>query len=300
MTNQQSGSMEPVRIGVIGGSGLYQMDGMTDLEMVRMSTPFGKPTDPIMIGRLAGERIAFLSRHGRGHRLLPGEVPYRANIYALKMLGVEQLISVSACGSLREEMHPGDFVVPDQLYDHSKRRPSSFFGDGLAAYISVAEPFCQRLGGILADAVEAAGGRVHRGGTLITIEGPRFSSRGESHTFRRWGMDLVNMTTCPEAFLAREAEICYAVVNAISDYDCWHESKEPVTVETVIELLARNADLAKRAISEAVRQLERAVDRQCGCGDALGQALITQRDLIPAETLERLQPLVSRYFGETV
>jgi 5'-methylthioadenosine phosphorylase len=303
MTENKSSEMvyldiEPTRIGVIGGSGLYQMEGMADVELVRVATPLGEPSDPIMVGRLAGERVAFLSRHGRGHRLLPGEVPYQANILALKMLGVEQLISISACGSLREDLHPGDFVIPDQLYDHTRHRTSSFFGKGLAAHVSVAEPFCARLGGILADAVEAAGGTVHRGGTLITIEGPRFSSKGESHTYRHWGMDLINMTTCPEAFLAREAEICYAVVNAISDYDCWHESEEPVTVETVIQILMQNAELAKRVIANVVVDLSVESGRPCGCGDALGQALITQRDLIPADTLEHLSPLIKRYFQE--
>ena len=290
--------ISPVRIGVIGGSGLYSMEGLTEIERVRVSTPFGEPPDPIVIGRLSGERVAFLSRHGRGHRVLPGEVLYRANIMALKKLGVEQVIAVSACGSLREELHPGEFVVPDQLFDRTRSRPSTFFGRGLAAHVSVAEPFCARLGEILVGGVADAGGTVHRGGTLVTIEGPRFSSKGESHTFRRWGMDLINMTSCPEAFLAREAEMCYAVLNAISDYDCWHEAEGPVTVNTVIEILMRNAELAQKAIAKVVGRLAEDGTRPCGCGDALGQALITQRELVPAETLERLGPLVSRYFGE--
>jgi 5'-methylthioadenosine phosphorylase len=251
----------------------------------------------MVVGELGGARVAFLARHGRGHRRTPGEVPYRAIILALKSLGVEQVISVSACGSLREHLHPGEFVIPDQLYDHTRGRLSSFFGGGLVAHISAADPFCSRLGGLLGDAVEDAGGTVHRGGNLITIEGPRFSTKAESHTYRGWGMDVINMTSCPEAFLAREAEMCYAVVNAVSDYDCWHESEEPVTVEMVIEILHRNAALAKRAVAGLVGRLAEDGVRPCGCGGALGQALITRRDLIPAETLERLGPLVEKYLG---
>jgi 5'-methylthioadenosine phosphorylase len=289
--------MEPVKIGVIGGSGLYQMEGLDQVAEVAMSTPFGDPSDRIVVGRLEGVRVAFLARHGQGHRHIPSQVPYRANVYALKTLGVEQLISVSACGSLREHLHPGEMVIPDQLYDHTKFRSNTFFGEGLAAHISVAEPFCSRLSAFLGDAVEAAGGTVHRGGSLITIEGPRFSTKGESMTFRRWGMDVINMTTCPEAFLAREAEMCYAVVNGISDYDVWHESEAPVTVEMVIEILDRNAGLAQRALTRLVTALARESGRDCPCGSALGEALITRRESIPAETLERLRPLVGKYLS---
>ncbi len=289
--------MEPVQIGVIGGSGLYQMEGLEEVEPVEMSTPFGEPSDQIMVGTLAGVRVAFLARHGRGHRHIPSQVPYRANIYAMKCLGVEQLISVSGCGSLREHLHPGQMVVPDQLWDHTKFRSNTFFGEGLAAHVSVAEPFCSRLSALLADAVEAAGCIVHRGGVLITIEGPRFSTKAESMTFRRWGMDVINMTTCPEAFLAREAEMCYAVVNGISDYDVWHESEEPVTVEMVIEILNRNARLAQRALAGLVTRLASAGGRNCPCGGALGQALITRPEAIPADTLERLRPLVGKYLA---
>ncbi len=289
--------MDPVKIAVMGGSGLYQMEGLADVEELVVDTPFGSPSDPIVVGSLAGVRVAFLARHGRGHRHIPSQVPYRANIYALKSLGVEQIISVSACGSLREHLHPGQMVVPDQLFDQTKFRPNTFFGDGLAAHISVAEPFCSQLSTQLADAVEAAGGAVHRGGKLIPIEGPRFSTRVESHTFRAWNMDLVNMTTCPEAFLAREAEICYAVMNTISDYDVWHESKEPVTVEMVIEILEQNAKLAQKAITGLAAKLA-AEPRDCACGGALGAALITQRDSVPPETKNRLKLLVSKYFGD--
>lgn len=282
-------------IAVLGGSGLYQMEGLEDAEERRVTTPFGDPSDALVCGTLAGVRVVFLARHGRGHRLTPSQVPYRANFYALKSLGVEQVISVSACGSLREHLHPGEFMIPDQLFDHTKLRISTFFGGGLAAHISVADPFCSRLSDLLAVAVEAAGGTVHRGGTLVTIEGPRFSTRGESHTFRSWGMDIINMTTCPEAFLAREAEMCYAVVNSISDYDVWHETEEPVTVGMVLDILHRNARLASQAIAGLADRLGE--PRTCGCGNALGQALLTQREQIPAETLERLRPLVGRYLA---
>jgi len=293
--------MEPIKIAVIGGSGLYQMEGLADVKEHHIPTPFGDPSDAVVVGTLVGVRVAFLARHGRGHRHTPSQVPYRANIYALKILGVEQIISVSACGSLREHLHPGQVVIPDQLYDNTRRRANTFFGDGLAAHISVAEPFCPRLSALLANAVEAAGETtVHRGGRLITIEGPRFSTKAESHTFRQWGMDLINMSTCPEAFLAREAEMCYAVMNSISDYDVWHESQEPVTVEMVINILRRNAKMAQLAIAGLVGQLAQAERRTCDCGDALGQALITQRDVVPAGTLERLRPLVGRSAGGLV
>ncbi|MBE9471060.1 MAG: MTAP family purine nucleoside phosphorylase, partial [Chloroflexi bacterium] len=201
-------SETPIRIGVIGGSGLYQMEGLTDVEERRISTPFGDPSDAVTIGTLEGVRVAFVARHGRGHRIMPTEVNYRANIFALKRLGVEQVISVSACGSLREHLHPGEIVIPNQLFDFTKRREYTFFGDGLVAHVGVADPLCPRLSALLADAVEEAGDTVHRGGRFITIEGPRFSTKGESFTYRAWGMDIIGMTTCPEAFLAREAEMC--------------------------------------------------------------------------------------------
>ncbi|MCK4316016.1 MAG: S-methyl-5'-thioadenosine phosphorylase, partial [Anaerolineae bacterium] len=205
-------SETPIRIGVIGGSGLYQMEGLTDVEERHISTPFGDPSDAVTIGTLEGVRVAFVARHGRGHRIMPTEVNYRANIFALKRLGVEQVISVSACGSLREHLHPGEIVIPNQLFDFTKRREYTFFGDGLVAHVGVADPLCPRLSALLADAVEEVNDTVHRGGRFITIEGPRFSTKGESFTYRAWGMDIIGMTTCPEAFLAREAEMCYAVM----------------------------------------------------------------------------------------
>ncbi|MFN3762199.1 MAG: MTAP family purine nucleoside phosphorylase [Anaerolineae bacterium] len=275
----------PVRIGVIGGSGLYQMEGLSDVEERRISTPFGDPSDVVVIGSIEGVRVAFLARHGRGHR---------ANIYALKTLGVEQVISISACGSLREHLHPGEIVVPDQLFDFTKKRAYTFFGNGLVAHIGVADPFCPRLSALLAEAVEAAGGKVHRGGRFITIEGPRFSTRGESFTYRAWGMDIIGMTTSPEAFLAREAEMCYAVMAHITDYDVWHETEEPVNVEMLLSTLAANAQLAQQAIRILVPRLA-AAERTCECGSTLATALITQPDLVPESLKRDLAPIVGKY-----
>ncbi len=284
----------PVRIGVIGGSGLYQMEGLSDVEERRISTPFGDPSDIIVIGSLEGVRVAFLARHGRGHRITPTEVNYRANIYALKTLGVEQVISISACGSLREHLHPGEIVVPDQVFDFTKKRAYTFFGNGLVAHIGVADPFCPRLSALLADAMEAAGGRVHRGGRFITIEGPRFSTKGESFTYRAWGMDIIGMTTSPEVFLAREAEMCYAVMAHITDYDVWHETEEPVNVEMLLATLAANAQLAQRAIRILVPRIA-AAERTCACGSTLSTALITQPDLVPESLKRDLAPIIGKY-----
>jgi 5'-methylthioadenosine phosphorylase len=285
---------DPVRIAVIGGSGLYQMEGLTEVEERRVSTPFGDPSDALIMGTLAGVRVAFVPRHGRGHRLTPSEVPYRANIYALKSLGVEHVISVSACGSLREHLHPGEVVIPHQVVDFTKKREMSFFGRGLVAHIGVADPFCSALSGRLADATAAAGGSVHRGGRFITIEGPRFSTKGESHLYRAWGMDIIGMTTSPEAFLACEAEMCYAVMAHVTDYDVWHEEEEPVNVEALIATLNQNTTLAQRVIASVVASLAEG-ERACGCKHALGSALITQRDLIPPELIQELGPIVSKY-----
>jgi 5'-methylthioadenosine phosphorylase len=287
---------DPIRIAVIGGSGLYQMDGLTDIEERQVSTPFGDPSDTLIIGTLSDTRVAFLPRHARGHRLTPTEVPYRANIYALKRLGVEHIISVSACGSLREHLHPSDVVIPTQLVDFTKKREMTFFGRGLVAHLGVADPFCPDLSALLADATAAAGGTVHRGGRFITIEGPRFSTKGESHLYRAWGMDIIGMTSSPEAFLAREAEICYAIMAHVTDYDVWHEEEEPVNVEALIATLNENTALAQRVVASVVESLAQA-GRSCECQDALGSALITQRDLIPAEEIERLGPIVSKYFN---
>jgi 5'-methylthioadenosine phosphorylase len=287
---------EPIRIGVIGGSGLYQMEGLTDVEERHVSTPFGEPSDAVVIGTLEGVRVAFVARHGRGHRIMPTEVNNRANIFALKRLGIEQVISISACGSLREHLHPGEVVVPNQLFDFTKNRAYTFFGNGLVTHIGVADPFCPRLSALLADAVAEAGGTVHRGGCFITIEGPRFSTKGESFAYRAWGMDIIGMTTSPEAFLAREAEMCYAVMAHITDYDVWHESEEPVSVEAVVRILQQNAALAQRAIRLLVPRLA-AAERACECEDTLATAILTQRDVIPKEVRERLAPIVGKYLG---
>ncbi|MGD9101800.1 MAG: S-methyl-5'-thioadenosine phosphorylase, partial [Anaerolineae bacterium] len=293
---------DTTQIAVIGGSGLYQMQGLSDVEERHVSTPFGAPSDALITGTLSDVRVAFLPRHGRGHRLTPGEVPYRANIYALKSLGVKHVISVSACGSLREHLHPGQVVIPNQLVDFTKKRKMTFFGRGLVAHIGIADPFCPQLSALLADATTAAGGVVHRGGRFITIEGPRFSTKGESHLYRTWGLDIIGMTTSPEAFLAREAEMCYATMAHVTDYDVWHEEEEPVSVEALIATLNQNTALAQRVIASVVASLRQAqdsalakVEPTCECQDALGAALITQRDLIPAEEIEKLGPIVSRY-----
>ena len=283
-----------IRIGVIGGSGLYQMEGLTDVEERHISTPFGDPSDAVTIGTLEGVRVAFVARHGRGHRIMPTEVNYRANIFALKRLGVEQVISVSACGSLREHLHPGEIVIPNQLFDFTKKREYTFFGDGLVAHVGVADPLCPRLSALLADAVEEAGDTVHRGGRFITIEGPRFSTKGESFTYRAWGMDLIGMTTCPEAFLAREAEMCYAVMAHVTDYDVWHETEEPVSVEAVIRILQQNTALAQQAIRLLVPRLT-AAGRTCDCKDTLATAIITQRDIISEQVKRNLAPIVGKY-----
>lgn len=286
--------MSEVKLGVIGGSGVYEMEALTDVEERHIPTPYGNPSDSIILGTLEGKRIAFLSRHGRGHRLNPSEVPYRANIWALKSLGVERIISINACGSMQDRYEPRHIVIPDQLYDNTRHRDLSFFEKGLVAHIGVAEPFCNDLRHALNKATTAAGGTVHMGGTFIIIEGPRFSTRGESNIYRTWGVDIIGMTTVPEAQLAREAEICYASMAHVTDYDVWHEEEEAVNVEMLIENLMANAALSKQTIAALVPLL--ADERTCTCGEALSTAIITQRDLIPQETQERLKPIVGKYF----
>jgi len=285
----------PVRIGIIGGSGLYKMEGLSNVKRRSIGTPFGEPSDDVLVGAIDGVPVAFLARHGRGHRLTPTEVNYRANIFALKSLGVEQVISVSACGSLRETLRPGDIVIPDQLFDFTKQRDYSFFGDGLVAHIGTAEPFCPHLSLLLGDVVQAAGGTVHRNRRFITIEGPRFSTKGESFTYRSWGMDIIGMTTSPETFLAREAEMCYAVMAHVTDYDVWHETEEEVSVEAVVRILQQNTALAQQALRDLVPKLDGA-QRDCGCSEALANAILTNPDVIPEETKEKLGPIVDKYF----
>lgn len=285
--------MPTARLAVIGGSGFYQMEGIESVEEVRVSTPFGEPSDSIVIGQLAGQSVAFLPRHGRGHRITPTEVNHRANIYALKTLGVERIISVSACGSMREEIRPLDIVVPDQLIDWTRSRKSTFFGDGLVVHVGFADPFCPELTSALFEAARESGARAHQGGTYVCIEGPQFSTRAESNLYRRWGVDLIGMTACPEAKLAREAEICYGILALATDYDCWRVSEEAVTVEMVVQNLARNVATAKQIVRQVVGTL--AKERTCECGSALATAIITQPELIPAETKERLAPIVGKY-----
>ncbi len=285
--------MSKVKLAVIGGSGVYDIETLTDIEERHISTPFGDPSDSIVIGTLSGKRIAFLPRHGRGHRLTPSEVPYRANIWALKSLGVERIISISACGSLKEKYAPRHIVIPDQVYDNTKIRDYSFFGDGLVAHIGLADPFCPHLRQVLHEAVEKAGGTVHMGGTFIVIEGPRFSTRGESNIYRSWGVDIIGMTAVPEAQLAREAEICYATMAHVTDYDVWHEEEEAVNVEMLIANLMANAALSKTAITKLVPMLTD--ERPCDCGSAVSTAIITRRDVIPKAKIEQLGPIVAKY-----
>jgi 5'-methylthioadenosine phosphorylase len=284
---------EKVSLAIIGGSGLYEMSGLTDPHEHAITTPFGKTSAPIVVGTLEGEPVAFLARHGIGHHLTPTEVPYRANIYALKSLGVERIVSISACGSLQEEFAPGHIVIPDQIYDNTHGRARSFFGEGLVAHVSVADPFCRDLSDQLETAVRLAGGVIHRGGSFITIEGPRFSTRAESNTYRAWGMSIIGMTASPEAFLAREAEICYATMAHVTDYDVWHVSEAPVTVEMVIQTLNKNTTIAQEAVRILARQLKHA--RDCECEHALATALITHKEVIPAETRQKLDLLINKY-----
>ena len=286
-------NMEKASIALIGGSGLYQMAGLQNTTEHEIDTPFGKPSSPIVIGTLEGTRVAFLARHGIGHHITPTEVPYRANIYALKLLGAERIISISACGSLRKDYAPGDIVIPDNIYDNTKDRVRSFFGNGFVAHVGVADPFCTDLSNDLEAAVRATNAKTHRGGTLITIEGPRFSTKAESNAFRAWGMSIIGMTASPEAFLAREAEICYATMAHVTDYDVWHESEEPVTVEMVIQTLNKNTQKAQEAIHNLIRGLKE--QRNCKCGEALATALITNPKVIPAETRQNLDLLVGKY-----
>ena len=284
---------EQVNLAIIGGSGLYEMPGLEDVHEINESTPFGETSAPIVTGTLEGTRIAFLARHGIGHHITPSEVPYQANIFALKSLGVQRIISISACGSLKEEIEPEHIVIPDQIYDNTNNRPRSFFGDGFVAHVGVADPFCGDLSGQLESTVREAGGVVHRGGSFITIEGPRFSTKAESNTYRSWGMSIVGMTASPEAFLAREAEICYATMAHVTDYDVWHISEAPVTVEMVIQTLAKNTKLAQEAIRLIASNLN--LERDCECGRALASAIITQKDAIPPEVLQKLDLLVGKY-----
>ncbi len=282
-------------VGIIGGSGLYKMEGLTGVREVKVPTPFGDPSDAFLLGSVAGVPLAFLPRHGMGHRILPSEINFRANIYAMRLLGVERIISVSAVGSMREGIAPGHLVIPDQFYDRTRHRAGTFFGEGIAAHVGLADPVCADLAGALGDAGEATGSTIHRGGTYLCIEGPQFSTRAESRIYRQWGVDVIGMTNLPEARLAREAEICYATVALATDYDCWHAGEEDVTVEGVVQTLRQNVERAKTLIREAVSRLG---VRKCRCGEALKDAILTDPGAIPPEARRRLAAIVGKYLPE--
>ncbi len=285
--------MAETLIGVIGGTGLYRMDGLEDAAEVAVDTPFGAPSDIIVTGTLNGVGVAFLPRHGRGHRVLPSEIPARANIYALKSLGVQRVISVSAVGSMREAIRPLDMIVPDQLIDRTLGRPRTLFGGGIAVHVGMADPFCDGLREALRRSGERAGARVHYGGTLVVIEGPQFSTKAESYMYRSWGTDIIGMTALPEARLAREAELCYSVLACCTDYDTWHESTEPVTVEMVVANLMKNTAVSQAILADVIT--DDLAARGCACGSALENAIVTDRAAIPAEARERLALLIGKY-----
>ena len=283
-------------IGVIGGSGLYEIEGLTHIEEVKVETPFGDPSDAFITGELEGVKMVFLPRHGRGHRYLPSEVPYRANIYGMKKLGVQRIISVSAVGSMKEEIVPGHIVIPDQFFDRTQgKRASTFFGNGVTGHVQFADPVCSELSSVLFDAGQSAGATVHKGGTYICIEGPNFSTRAESMIYRSWGVDIIGMTNIPEARLAREAEICYGTVALATDYDCWHDGHDDVTVEAVLEIIRQNVATARDIIKQAVLALS--AEPKCACGSSLQYAIMTDRTLIPEQTRKDLDPILGKYLG---
>jgi 5'-methylthioadenosine phosphorylase len=287
--------MEQVQIGIIGGSGLYDMADVTDRKEVTLKTPFGDPSGPYVLGTLRGKRVAFLARHGAGHRILPSELNFRANIFGMKLLGVEYILSASAVGSLKEEYKPLDIVIPDQFFDRTKGRVSTFFGHGLAAHVGFAHPFCRILSTKVHDSSQKAGATTHKGGTYVCMEGPQFSTLAESKLYRSWGMDIIGMTNLQEAKLAREAEICYTTIALVTDYDCWHPDHDSVTVEMVIGNLLQNAKTAQQIIAGAVEQLP--YERTCECASALKFALITRPDAIPDQIRKDLAPLIGKYLA---
>jgi 5'-methylthioadenosine phosphorylase len=286
---------ERVKVGIVGGSGLYSMAGLTDTREVRLKTPFGDPSDAIIIGTLEGKRVAFLARHGRGHVFSPSDINYRANICALKMLGVERIISVSAVGSLRDDLPPLDFLIPDQFFDRTRGRVATFFGIGIVAHVGFDKPTCTHLSAHLAEACDRVGVKAHRGGTYVCMEGPQFSTLAESQTYRQLRFDVIGMTNLTEAKLAREAELCYATIAMITDYDCWHPQHDAVTVSEVIENLNRNTSNVQRVLREALAQLPE--NRACKCGAALAHAVLTDRKMISAATKKRLAPIIGKYIS---
>jgi len=298
MASGKNQALPKVEVGVLGGTGLYEIEGLTEIEEVALETPFGKPSDAYLLGILEGKKIAFLNRHGRGHRFLPFEINYRANIFGFKMLGAERLISVNSVGSLKEEIKPRDIVISDQFFDRTKRL-NSFFGEGIAAHIGLATPVCPELSGILFEAGNKLGVRVHKGGTYICIEGPSFSTKAESNIYRLWGCAVIGMTSATEAKLAREAEICYSALNLVTDYDVWHESEEPVSIEIILEVMRENIHNAKAIIKKAIKVLSSETGRKCECSSALKNCIITPSELIPQEVKQRLSLIISKYIDVT-
>ena len=288
--------MPQAKIGVIGGTGLYDIEGLTEIEEVNIDTPFGKPSDAITIGRLEGVKVAFLPRHGKGHRISPTELPVRANIYALKSLGVEHIIAVSSAGSFKQEIKPGDLLIPDQIIDRTRNRVNTFFGDGIVTHIPFAEPFCPTLCQVLYESAKEAGASVHPRGTFVVMEGPAFSTRAESRLYRSWGADIIGMTALPEAKLAREAEICYAIIGCVTDYDSWQERSEPITIDVILNVLLQNIDTAKKIIRLAVSRIPE--DRNCDCATALKTAIVTNLKLIPADQKKKLNLLIGKYISD--
>lgn len=285
--------MSSVEIGIIGGSGLYAMPGLTEVRELRQQTPFGDPSDAYVLGTLQGRKVAFLARHARGHRLLPTELNFRANIYGFKQLGVERIVSISAVGSLKEEHKPLEFVIPDQFFDRTRHRVDTFFGEGVVAHVAFADPICPELAGVVEAACKNAGVKGKHGGTYLCMEGPQFSTKAESNLYRSWGMDVIGMTNLQEAKLAREAEICYVTVAMVTDYDCWHPQHDSVTVDQIVAVLLKNAENACNVVRETVAALPK--ERSCKCGAALAHAIITERDKIPAATREKLKLILGKY-----
>ena len=286
--------MAKTTIGVIGGSGFYQMPGMEGIEQVEVDTPFGKPSDPFFRGRIGDTEVIFLARHGKGHRLLPGEINFRANVFGMKRLGAQYLVSVSSAGSLKEEIHPGEMVVPDQFIDRTFKRPGSFFGNGIVIHVSLADPVCPRLAAALTGAARAAGAKVHQGGTYLCMEGPQFSSRAESRLYRMWNADVISMTAMQEARLAREAELCYAVLTLVTDYDCWHQSVAAVDIGEILRVMRLNVETAQKAVA-GLAQAVAGSERTCGCANALKGTIITDPSVIPPKLVEELRPLIGKY-----
>jgi 5'-methylthioadenosine phosphorylase len=289
------GRLAQAEIGIIGGSGLYSMPGLTEMQEVKQQTPFGDPSDGYVLGSLEGRKVAFLARHGRGHRILPTELNFRANVYGFKQLGVERIVSISAVGSLKEEHRPLEFVIPEQFFDRTRHRVDTFFGNGIVAHIAFADPVCPQLSQVVESACKKAGVTGKRGGTYLNMEGPQFSTKAESNIYRSWGMDVIGMTNLQEAKLAREAEICYVTVAMVTDYDCWHPHHDSVTVDQIVAVLVKNAENAAKVVRETIAAMP--AERSCKCGSALAHAILTDRDKIPAATRQKLSLILDKYLA---